>query len=507
MFEIQGSRRIPSVMATQHPDNAGKPFWHNSPFISDQDETEELYQNFATLGNDEYMWDWEGKFADEAMIEKLLGKYYDFFSHQQIGRDFFVTLRIPNIWEEKTFKLSRAFMSVISAAEFTKSLGLSSPPVFELILPMAKTPDQLLFIQDAFRKTARFKEEVFGDLSAGRGFVHMIPIFESVDDLLGSSSFMREYLAKQSNACGEQILDQRVFLARSDPALNSGFVSASLACLIALSNFQDLEAELGVNLHPIIGCGALPFRGGLSPENIMEAVRLYGGARTLTVQSAFRYDFDLEKVKSAIEQIKTLLPDSKAKVIPPEDKGRLVALAKEFEAPYKESVERLAPLINDFAAHIPKRRSRVQHVGLFGYSRAVGSAKLPRAIGFTGALYTIGLPPEFIGTGRALSEVRHQGGLELLEQYFPEFKAWLSRAAKYINLENIQVLSKDHPELENILQDLRLCEDMLGIGIGPVTTEDKLHKNLTSGILLKKQAGVDFQNEVLDAAVLRKSLG
>ena len=52
-------RKISAVMATQHPDNAGNPFWHASPFIGDQDEVNELYQCLSNLGNDEYMWDWE----------------------------------------------------------------------------------------------------------------------------------------------------------------------------------------------------------------------------------------------------------------------------------------------------------------------------------------------------------------------------------------------------------------------------------------------------------------
>ena len=46
---------------------------------------------------------------------------------------------------------------------------------------------------------------------------------------------------------------------------------------------------------------------------------------------------------------------------------------------------------------------------------------LPRAIKFTGALYSIGLPPEFIGTGTALEEARKSWGSareRLLKKYF-----------------------------------------------------------------------------------------
>lgn len=267
------------MMATQHPDNAGTPFWHNSPFIGDQDEVDELFHNLSVLGNDEYMWDWEGKFADEAMIEKLISKYFDFFSKQQIGKDVFITLRIPNIWEEKTFKLSRAYMSILSAAEFTKSLNLQAPPVFELILPMTKRADQLIYIQDTFQKTAEFKQNVFGDSEMGKGFVHIIPIFESIDDLVGSSDLLEEYLDKFQASFGYLPDHLRTFIARSDPALNAGFVPAALASRIALRNFARLSVKRGLGIYPIIGCGSLPFRGGLTPENIDEVLDHYAGAK------------------------------------------------------------------------------------------------------------------------------------------------------------------------------------------------------------------------------------
>ena len=51
---------------------------------------------------------------------------------------------------------------------------------------------------------------------------------------------------------------------------------------------------------------------------------------------------------------------------------------------------------------------------------------LPQAIKFTGALYSIGLPPEFIGTGTALKEAREKLGEEayerLLTKYFPSLR-------------------------------------------------------------------------------------
>lgn len=506
MFIPQKNRKVPAVMATQHPDNASTPFWHSTPFIGDQDEVTELYQNLSILGNDEYMWDWEGKFADEAMIEKLVGEYFDFFSKKQIGRDVFVTLRIPNIWEEKSFKLSRAYMSILSVAEFASSLNLQAPPVFELILPMTKKADQLIYIQETFQKTSNFKQIVFGNSELGQGFVHIIPIFESFEDLTGSKKLLEEYLDKFKKVFGFLPDHVRTFIARSDPALNSGFVSAGIACKIALSNFALLEKESGIAISPIIGSGSLPFRGGLTPENIDEIVDLYAGAKTLTIQSAFRYDYPLETVQKAIGKIQELLPQQTAVDFSEAEIKDLIEISNYFRTDYRETVEELAPLINEFAAFVPKRRARVQHIGLFGYSRGVGEAQLPRAIGFTGALYSMGLPPEFIGTGRGLAKLNKKQ-LLLLEKAFPTLRNWLLKAGRMINLENIKTLSLKTPALKAVLKDIETVQKTFDLDLQPKNVSELLHRNLTSNILLKKEADLPFDTDIVEAAKLRKSIG
>ncbi|MCX6733878.1 MAG: phosphoenolpyruvate carboxylase, partial [Candidatus Peregrinibacteria bacterium] len=90
--------KIPSTMSTQHPDNANPAYWCDKSFISTTDEIEEAYIAFKDLGFDEYMWDWEGKFVDEAVIDKLYRKYNAYFKKHPLGKDKFLTYRIPNIW-------------------------------------------------------------------------------------------------------------------------------------------------------------------------------------------------------------------------------------------------------------------------------------------------------------------------------------------------------------------------------------------------------------------------
>ena len=505
-------------MATQHPDNAGTPFWHNDPFIGDQHETQEMYENFKHVGCDEYMWDWEGKFADEAMIEKLMGQYLEFFKKHQVGKDIFITVRVPNVWEETSFKLARAYMSVLSGADLTNTLGLNSPPVFEFILPMTKRADQLIHIQDTFQKTAKLKQEIFGDSdstpakkttskSKEEGYIHIIPLFESVDDLADCGKVMEEYLSMHLKLFKKLPVNQRVFIARSDPALNAGFVPAVLATRMALREFYRIGKKYKLPIYPIIGTGSLPFRGGVNPENIKNTLKQYEGVKTVTIQSAFRYDYPLPEVKKAIKYIQKELEHPHVLEFSDDEFKKLRQINDIFKKIYGKVIEEAADHINEMAAHMPRRRSRVLHIGLFGYNRGVGKTKLPRAISFTGAWYSMGIPPEFIGTGRSLKKIKEMGLLPLLEKHFFTLRSELVHAGKYLNMDNLERLATQHSWAKDILADVTYTSEILDIPVGPQKEHHFIHKNLTSIIMLKRSLKQDFTRELIEAGVMRKSLG
>ncbi len=506
MFNPQ-TRKIPHLMATQHPDNASAPFWSDNPFISTNAEVEEIYQSFFTLGCDEYMWDWEGKFADEGMIERLVSNFYEPLKKEQIGRDRFVTLRIPNIWEEKTFKLARAYMSVLSAGEFTKSYGLHHPPVFELILPMTKNAEQLIHIQKTFQQTARLHQEIFHEADFGEGYIQMIPLFESVEDLMNCGSVLRAFIHEHEKHFGRKPAYLRVFTARSDPALNAGFIPSVLAVRVALREIHRVGEDTGVKMYPIIGTGSLPFRGGINPENIKNSLAQYAGAHTITIQSAFRYDYPLEEVKEALKYIDDTLQNVQPVEFSDEECTQLKSFIEISKSLYTPTLEAFAPHINEMAKFIPSRRERVQHVGLFGYNRGVGQVKLPRAINFTGSCYSMGIPPEFIATGRTLRAISAIGVLPALEKHFFTLRDELRHAGKYLNIENLRKYAEKEEWAKMILLDIELCQEILGIELGPQKPNHVLHRNLTSNILLKKELGLDFSDDLVEAAAMRKSLG
>lgn len=504
---LQPQRKIPATMASQHPDHAGKPFWYTKEFISTRQEVKECFLTFKDLGISEYKWDWEGKFVDESVVDKLLSEHFEFFRDHPLGRDTFITFRLPNPKVETEFRLGRAFMCILAAAGLARHIGLHSPPLFEVILPMTETAAEMIAIQEAFREIASLKHELYNFTDDTIKHIEVIPLFESVETMMRSDEILIEYIAMHEKQFGSIPTYLRPYVARSDPALNSGLVPTVLAIKVALSRYRALEHRMQIPLYPIIGSASLPFRGGLTPYTVNQFADEYKGIRTALIQSAFRYDFPLEEVKEGIKQLNELLSKPNSVAVTPAQETKIREVIPLFELPYRSSVEELAPIVNDIAKLLPRRRERVQHIGLFGYSRGVGSVKLPRAIGFCAAMYSIGIPPEFVGTGRGLQEAGKQGYLPIVEEFYSGMKENLRRAGRFLHKKSLNELAKAIPACRDILKDVSFIEEYLGEELGPKTSEEIEHGKLTEDVLAALPKNKLTPELLSQIAVLRKSLG
>ena len=92
---------VPRCMSTQHPDNVSQPFFVEGAQIGGEDEVQEAYYAYSHLGCDEQMWDFEGKEVDNSVVKKLLTKNEKFFRGTKLGKDVFLTYRVPNPDVEK----------------------------------------------------------------------------------------------------------------------------------------------------------------------------------------------------------------------------------------------------------------------------------------------------------------------------------------------------------------------------------------------------------------------
>ena len=488
---------IPKVMSTQHPDNATPaPFADEAGVLKGEGEVAEAASVYA-MGCDEQMWDSEGKEADAQVVRKLLTSYPDFFRNEHhLGRDIALTLRVPNPHIEHDMRKSmvEALQSVPSAWDMAHSFYGEghAVPIQEVILPLTTSAEEVSLVEAYYRKVIvghedqvliedRTVRDWVGEFFPKR--VRVIPLIEDMESLISSDRIVEEYVQDRD------LPYQRVFLARSDPALNYGIVGAELMLKVGLLRLHNLEERLGLPLYPIIGAGSVPFRGHLTPLNVERAFIEYPTAQTLTVQSAFKYDYDTEVVRDGIEQIRS---HERGEPVPI-DEARAREIIDKTTAEYQANVRKLTDTIRAVSAHVPKRRERKMHVGLFGYGRSlggVGGVTLPRAISFTASLYSIGIPPELLGLA-SLTE----SDILYVKDVYPSLFGDLRAALRFANERRVQEL---------------LGEPYLTL-LGRFTSEfDQVHEGLTSAIwasVNQPEAPTHISHFIEEAAHLRRFLG
>ncbi len=502
-------RKIPATIATQHPDNASAPYWDKdkNPFVNSYQETEECLICFEDLGMEEYMWDWEGKNADASVVDKLLTKYYPYFSDHQLGKDKFLTFRVPNIWEEKGYSLLQAMTVILSSEDFARDLDFKQRPLFEVILPMTVNADQLIHMHQLFNKFSKFKSAEFTtDRKANDTNLEVIPLVEGAESQREIGDLLIEYIEKHQKIFGKKPEYIRVFLACSDPALTEGFITTKLSNKLALVEIQKASEVTGVNMYPFAGPGSLPFRGGITPDTAKQFAEEFTGLRTITLQSAFRYDYPLEQVKKAVDYLNKNLSKGKTEPISDSDKTRLDTIAENSGRIYKQTIKQIAPDMSAFFEAVPKRRERRQHIGLLAYKRSSAGIELPRAITFTCGFYSIGIPPEFIASGRLLATLS-ESELDLVKRFSPNLVSDYVRAGRFLNREVLDKLAASETGWSDIKEDIEQLSRILKIDFGPETSEQKKHVGLSSKIFAAKHNKVKLQKLIEKSAVLRKSLG
>lgn len=425
---------IPRCMSTQHPDNVQVPFFAETQDLGGEDEIREAYYAYADLGCDEQMWDVEGKEVDTFVVKKLLSRYESFFREKQLGRDVRLTLRVPNPSVERAEAkiLLETLESIPRSYDAARMFyGEDLAPICEVILPMTTSAGDVDRVYRYYRDFIIGRQhaptapggitiaEWIGEFRPER--IDVIPLFEDREHMLDAADITAAYLD------GKDIAHQRVFLAHSDPAMNYGLVSAVLLNKIALARLARMAEATGVAIYPILGVGSAPFRGGFTPHTVDRVCREYPSVHTFTIQSAFKYDHSPGAVSSAVAKLQTRETGAPQEF----DEERCLDIVDRYSAAYQRQVLALADVINAVARFVPSRRKRKLHVGLFGYSRSVGGAALPRAIGFTSALYSLGVPPETLGLS-ALTDA----DVAFLDESYVNFPYDLCTALRFADVDS-----------------------------------------------------------------------
>ncbi len=505
-------------MATQHPDNANVPGWvKGRGSIEGDDEVYEAYLAYSSYGVEEVMWDAEGKDVDTHVVRKLLTMYPEYFKDNVLGKHIYLTYRLPNPFIEGVDR--KVFAETLESVPINHDVGerfygeAVTVPVFETILPFTTNAEQLIALARYYEKAVVNKEgmqltenlkvrDLIGETKPK--WIEVIPLIEDMDSLLNIKLIIERYID------AVKVPYLRVFIARSDPAMNYGMVTSVLLAKNALSELKKTEEERHIPIYPIIGVGSLPFRGHLSPSNVENVFNEYRGIWTYTVQSAFRYDYGLEEARSAIRFLNISKPYEKEELSADEQKI-FRKIIETYTRSYQNIIEGLAPLINGISGFVPRRRARKLHIGLFGYSRSTGRITLPRAITFVSALYSLGLPPEIFGTS-SLGKLNEEEWNTLISSY-RYLDLDLKAAVNYFSEENLRILKEkmlvDESIIQQIKNDISFIESYFSFKKASERYDVLKHRLLSTLTLVAfiEKNDEEVIKNISEMAILRKSLG
>lgn len=535
--------KIPKTMVTQHPDSATK-------YTPIQDEAEEGLESLTSvedggLGSDEYMVDYEGKMTPYHQVAQVV---MGIIQNTDLvpGEEVFITPRIPSASEETVFRQLMTLMSIMEA-NHQASQYQDNLPVFEVIHPMTKDANELLEVKKRFKFVSKLSKEEF-NIPEDFNF-YLIPLIEEVPELMSIGEILSEYVDGCEKELDEKPERLRVMLGRSDPALSYGNLPAVFSAKIAISECNRLSEEIGVDVAPIYGAGALPFRGHIMPDNIDSVIEEFAGAKTITIQSGVRYDIGYDETRKLIKKLREDLSKQKPLSYSEQEVDEIKNYIGVFTKHYLRTFYQIIDTVKSISDLMPSQRDRLARKGPVGYARDVPMPKdiaklvsddelkrelvdiqldrlpeLPRAITYTATLYTIGLPPEFIGTGRGLQDVKRRFGDDALDrvltEYYPSLENDLQFAGRFVNLNFAQDFLPDQAVRE-VDEDIKILMDYVDFELGPKNDRDEVYMDIMESLKpVLKEAYMDkpgimseetekelFQNGLEKMGEIRGSLG
>ncbi len=520
---------FPKVMCTQHPDSVSK-------YIPIQEEPTEAIEAFTRYGCDEYMPDYEGKTTPYHQNVQIVSKIIEETGFIP-GKDVFITPRAPSAVHENRFRQLMVMMSV-AEANYNANEYSDFQAISELVHPMTSTIEEIVEAQQHMLDISELAKKEFNfEMESPR----IIPLIEDVPGLLNAKDIISNTILGCQDQLNDTFEKYRIFIGKSDSALTFGHVASTLSCKYAISSLHELEKNIDTKIGIIFGGGALPFRGHVTLENANNFFEEYRGIDTITLQSGLRYDHEEGDALKLVKHAKNKLSKSPDE-FSSDEKEELINIIAIFGASYNRAIKSISPVVNSISDFLPQQRNRLTRCGKTGYSRdtpditqisgfcrsdikkelessmAARNLDLPRAIKFTGTFYSIGLPPEIIGTGCAIADVRNKMGENacerLLTKYFPSMRSDLKFAFDYLNLSTA---SKFLPKeaMECVSQDVNILKEIFDLDNECDPSYNILLDMVPPEVLLANSSSIDTDQDLLQLmhstlfkmGKIRKSLG
>ncbi|HAR20750.1 MAG TPA: phosphoenolpyruvate carboxylase [Cytophagales bacterium] len=218
------------------------------------------------------------KFHDSAVTQLLkagLEKDIDFASLSESERIEFLSkeLESPRPFTQPWMKMGPEATAVIECYkvvnEYLKKYG--SDGIGSFIVSMTRSVSDLLVVYLLAREAGLTEKTPDGMVSK----VHVVPLFETIDDLLGSPAILNDFaqhpftkrsLAYQSSQSGQAIPTQQVMIGYSDSNKDGGILASQFHLFKAEKELTEVGKKLNIKIRFFHGKGGSISRGA-GPTN------------------------------------------------------------------------------------------------------------------------------------------------------------------------------------------------------------------------------------------------
>jgi len=442
-------RVIPVAMATQHADSATR-------HVSIQEEPDEAvlcFKRDGGFGCDEYLVDYMGKLTPYHQIGQIVRKI-----HEELdlipGVDVFVTPRMVSSFKEEPFRQLMTMLAMTEGIHYCVQ-HFKEQGIVEVVQAATGIAKELKECKKRCESTLALVGRHLKMSTKGME-LRIIPLFGGVTEHLSIQKIVPAFI---KNA---KIKDYvRIFIGKSEAALLYGHLASVLSCKLAIASCYKVGTLSDVDVYPILGGGALPFRGHITLENADNFLEEYRGVRTYTVQSGLRYDHGPDKTSALIQKMKEAVSKEPLEFDAHQlrEMERMIFI---FAKNYLVEMSEIAEKVSMIADYIPSQRDRLLNVEEVAYFRELRNVESilglcpdkevkksilefahatfrrpPRWVRVVASAYTYGLPPEFIGAGSALNEIERvmgEGRVEtFLKDIYPSFRADIKFASRFLD--------------------------------------------------------------------------
>lgn len=457
--------RVPAVMVTQNSDSA-------STYVSLSEEPDEAVSLLAPVeegghGFDELMVDFKGKMTPCNQVVSIVARLIEAGVIQ--SSKVKVTPRMP---ADDTVGLRRtAILHSIIEANYTAYHHLNENVVEGVIYPVSSDVRSLVRVEANFNIIKNYVLESLLKPVEVKD-LHFIPSLDNFNLLINVADIISSYVNARATMLPQESEKIRVYLARENISAKFGMLPSALALRLALSKLNDAAKSLSVPVYPILECSPLPLRGNLNHDSKDSFLRMYGGVATVAVPPSLIYDSG----KRPSDLVKSLKDELQGKS-PPElsgEEAQIRELIFFFACEYVRTVSKAADVLMRLSSLIPERReaSISEHLNVSlkeleplkvgGTSMELEPFTIPSPVKYAALMYSLGVPPELVGVGRALSllEKKRKGLVERLFDLYPSLEDDISSAWRFLCLEAARKVFPE-PFMSDLAEDIRQIKDFL----------------------------------------------